>query len=95
MAGEDQIKRGVQTTGLAPWSRIIAERRLSWFGRLARLPDDTPAKRALMHVLNTPTKLGVGKPKPTWIKIMRKQLLEELKNPSVVTALKKAQNRRY
>ena len=76
-----------------PWSRIIAFRRLGWFGHLARLPDDTPAKRVLNFVISRPTKLPVGKPKTTWLSIVRKQIKQDLWIPSVLTAIKKAQNR--
>ena len=79
-------------TGQKPWSRIIAHRRLSWFSHLARLPENTPAKRALRFALK-PVRLPRGKPKITWITIIKKQLKEELWIPSILTALKKAQNR--
>ena len=81
-------------TKLGPWSKTIAVRRLGWFGHLARLPDDTPAKRVLKFVISRPTKLPVGKPKTTWLSIVRKQLKTELWIPSILTALKKAQNRK-
>ena len=76
-----------------PWSQVIAKRRLSWFGHLARLPDNTPAKRALMFALK-PTKQPVGKPKTTWLKVIKNQLKTELKIPSILTAIKTAQNKK-
>ena len=45
-----------------PWSKIIPKKRLSWFGRLARLPNETLAKKALLHAIKT-VKLPKGKQK--------------------------------
>ena len=58
-------------TKVKPWSKIIRERQLRWFGHLTRLPDDTPAKLALMYALKEEPKPR-GRPKLTWIKMMTK-----------------------
>ena len=60
-------------TGVSKWSKIIARKRLSWFGHLARLPDETPAKRAMNFALK-PYLRPIGAPKTTWISIIKKQL---------------------
>ena len=70
----------------------IATRRLSWFGHLARLPHDVPAKRALRHALES-KKLPVGRPKTTWINIIRKQLKDTL-NVTIQEAMLLAQDKR-
>ena len=56
-------------TGVRPWSRVIGERQLHWFGHLVRLPDDSPARLALSYTLKEEPKPR-GRPKFTWIKIM-------------------------
>ena len=42
------------------WSKTIKERRLSWYGYLLRLPDNTPAKTALREAQRYVKKLMVG-----------------------------------
>lgn len=78
-------------TNQKPWSKTIAHRRLSWLGHLARLPEEVPARQALNHALQ-PTKLPVGRPRTTWIKIIRKQLRETL-NLTIEEAIELAQDR--
>ena len=60
-------------TGVSKWSKIIARKRLSWFEHLTRLPDETPAKRAMNFALK-PYLRPIGAPKTTWISIIKKQL---------------------
>ena len=78
-------------TNQRPWSKPIAHCRLIWFGHLARLPDNTPAKRALIHALK-PVKLPSGRPRDAWINLIKKQMKSELEIPSIITAMKKAQS---
>ena len=59
------------------WSDIIKRKRLTWFGHLARLPDQTPARRALDYAL-TPYKRSVGRPKMIWVNLIKEQLKETL-----------------
>ena len=59
-------------TGTRPWSVVIQERQMSWFGHLSRLPSDTPARRALEIALQ-PMKRPRGKPKTTWLSMMTDQ----------------------
>ena len=56
-----------------PWSKVIAFRRLRFFGHVARLDDKTPAKLALYESLRT-CKKPKGKPKTTLISTLSKQL---------------------
>ena len=57
-------------TKAVPWSHVIAKRQFSWFGHLARLPDDTPAKLSLDYVQNVTTKKPRGRQKTTWISMI-------------------------
>ena len=41
-----------------------------------------------------PTNMPKGKPKTTWITIMKKQMQSELNIPSIMTAIRTAQNRK-
>ena len=40
------------TINQKPWPHIVKRRRLSFFGHMARLPDDAPAKLALNEFRN-------------------------------------------
>ena len=55
------------------WSKTIRERRLSWYGHLLRLPDNTPAKTALREAQRYVKKPRGGQ-KLTWIKMIEKDL---------------------
>ena len=66
------------------------QRRLRWFGHVARLHEDTPARRALNHALR-PVRLPPGAPKTTWLKIMKSQLKDD-HNMDFQEALNKAQD---
>ena len=44
------------TINQKPWSQRVKRRRLSFFGYMARLPDDAPAKLALNEFRNTKAK---------------------------------------
>ena len=66
-----KTKSVYEITNQIPWSKTIAHRRLIWFGHLARLPDKTPAKRALIYALKQ-TKQPSGRPRNTWINLIKK-----------------------
>ena len=59
------------TTNRKPWSKVIDERQLRWFGHLIRLSDETPAKLALNYAL-VPEPKPRGRQKLTWIAMMKK-----------------------
>ena len=44
------------TTNQKPWSHIVKRQRLSFFGHMARLPDNALAKTALNEFRNTKAK---------------------------------------
>ena len=58
---------------MEPWSKIIKKRRLSWYGHLIRLSEETPAKKALDEVKRK-VKKPKGGQKITWIKLIEKDL---------------------
>ena len=80
-----------EKTRETPWSEIIRTRRMSWFGHLARLPTNTPARRALEEYLNTATKKPRGGQRFTWIKQMTIDLGRA--NLTINQALDQAQDR--
>ena len=55
------------------WSKTIEKKRIKWFGHLMRLDENTPAQKALRVALMQ-SKRPRGRPKLTWIEMMRKQL---------------------
>jgi len=64
-----------EKTKVTKWSRKIKKRRLLWLGHLLRLPDDTPARQALLEY-QRPVRRPRGKPKTTWISSVQKELKE-------------------
>ena len=56
-----------------PWTKQIAYRRLSWFGHMMRLDDNTPAKLALKEA-ERPIKMSRGGQRTTWLGQMKKHL---------------------
>ena len=64
-------------TKIKPWSIKIKKQRLSWFGHVARMDPNTPAKKALKYA-KIPFKKARGRPKESWIALMEKQLQEDL-----------------
>ena len=60
---------------LKPWSKIIAHRRLRFFGNVARLHDEAPAKIALHEALRH-IKKPRGRQTTTLIGTLNKQLLD-------------------
>ena len=64
-------------TKTTPWSTIIKKRQLySWFGHMARLPDNTPAKLFLDYVTNNAFSRPRGLQLTTWIPMMKKRFIE-------------------
>ena len=57
------------------WSQVIKRKRLSWLGHLLRLPDETPAKKAVNEYTKQ-IKRKVGRPRLTWFK----QIYNDLKD---------------
>ena len=51
----------------------MKRRRLQWYGHLLRLPEDTPAKAALMEARSYACKPKGGQ-KLTWLKIIDKEI---------------------
>ena len=39
-------------TNSTPWSQTVKRRRLTWYGHLLRLPEDTPARKSLKEAKN-------------------------------------------
>ena len=66
----DQLYKETNST---PWSQTIKRRRLTWYGHLLRLPEDTPARKSLKEAKNPLKKPRVGQ-KLTWIKQIEKDL---------------------
>ena len=56
-----------------PWSKTIEKKRMKWFGHLIRLDENTLTQKALRVALMQ-SKRPQGRPKLTWIEMMRKQL---------------------
>ena len=62
-----------ERTVAVPWSERIRKR--TWFGHLARLPDDSPAKEALDYATQ-PSRRPRGKPALTWIAMMKSRFAD-------------------
>ena len=57
-----------------PWTILIQERRMKWFGHLQRLPEEAPARQAYEEATKRPVKkLRGGQPK-TWHKVIERDL---------------------
>ena len=69
------VKNGdvYEKTKIEPWSKTIEKKWVKWFGHLMRLDENTPARKALRVALMQ-SKRPRGRPKLTWIEMMRKQL---------------------
>ena len=55
------------------WSVKVRSRRLKWFSKVANLPDEVPARRALEYALQN-FKRPRGKPRTTWVSQIKKDL---------------------
>ena len=58
---------------MEPWNKIIKKRRLSWYGHLIRLSEETPAMKALYEVKRK-VKKPKGGQKISWRKLIEKDL---------------------
>lgn len=67
-------------TSTTPWSENIKKRRLSWYGHLLRLPEDTPARLGLKEFIRK-TKRPPGKPKATWMNLIKTDLTSQNLDP--------------
>ncbi|XP_071941096.1 uncharacterized protein [Antedon mediterranea] len=65
---EDLYKR----TGEIEWNKNVKKRRLTWYGHLLRLNENTPAKIALGEAQRK-TKKPKGRPKTTWMANIKKE----------------------
>ena len=61
-------------TNQHPWSKTIKKRRFSWFGHLARLPIETPVRKALTE-FRRPVRKPKGKQKTTWYQMIKKNCM--------------------
>ena len=66
MIRKSQMKNYTNRTKVEEWSKLVKYRRLSWLGHLIRLPDESPAKKALQEYIK-PIKRKIGRPKTTWL----------------------------
>ena len=62
-----------QITKQKPWSIEVKRRRLNWYGHMARLPEKTPAKRALRDFQRY-VKKPRGRTKTTWVETVEKDM---------------------
>ena len=69
-----------ELTRSIPWSHVIKHRRINWLGHLLRLPEELPAKLAPWEYLRK-TKRPPGKPKTTWMILLKKDLSPEEVDP--------------
>ena len=60
-------------TNQIPWSETIRKRRLSFFGHVCRLSEETPARKALKEALN-PVPRPRGRRKTTYLDTVKKDL---------------------
>ena len=80
-----------ERTGHTEWSKVIAYRRLRFFGHIARLDEKAPAKVALYEAIRT-VAIPPGRPKTTLLGVIRQQL-KELRIPDFHEAINRAQDR--
>ena len=66
-----------EITKCVPWSKSIVNRKLKWFGKVARMPTHMPAKIALNYATQKYQK-PPGRPPLTWIANMKAILKDEL-----------------
>lgn len=61
------------------WSDIISYRRLTWFGHLIRLPESTPAKRAL-RIAESDVNRPRGRQKTSWLGCVKDKVSDGIKS---------------
>ena len=59
------------------WTSKVKKQRLNWFGRLVRLDENVPAKKALKYAM-AKYRSKKGRPKEKWLNMMEKQLKADL-----------------
>ena len=59
------------------WTSKVKKQRLNWFGRLVRLDENVPAKKALKYAM-AKYRSKKGRPKAKWLTMMEKQLKADL-----------------
>ena len=67
-----------KVTKQTQWSEKIAKKRLTFFGHVCRLPETTLGKIALREALR-PSKKPRGRPKTTYLQVIKTQLKERHK----------------
>ena len=84
----DEVRR---TTGQPRLSAIVQARRLSLFGHIARMPDETDARSIITASPSEDWRRPPGRPRTTWMKTIQKDLRSN--NLSLDEAITVAQNR--
>ena len=77
---------------LEPWSKKIKKQKLTWFGHVMRMNENTPARKALRFAQQNYEK-PPGRPKETWIQSTEK-LLEDTLNMTWHQAEQATQDRK-
>ena len=80
-----------QTTGQPHLSAIVQARRLSLFGHIARMPDETDARSIITASPSENWRKPPGRPRTTWMKTVQQDLRSN--NLSLDEAITVAQNR--
>ena len=84
----DEVRR---TTGQPRLSAIVQARRLSLFGHIARMPDETDARSIITASPLEDWRKPPGRPRTTWMKTIQQDLTSN--NLSLDEAITVAQNR--
>ena len=79
------------TTGQPRLSAIVQARRLSLFGHIARMPDETDARSIITASASENWRRPPGRPRTTWMKTIQQDLRSN--NLSLDEAITVAQNR--
>ena len=62
-----------EMVGVAPIEDKMRENRLRWFGHIQRKPLDAPVRKSDLLTIHGNAR-GRGRPKPTWIEIIKKDI---------------------
>ena len=71
-----------EKTKLEAFSVIVKRRRLRWLGHLLRLNPETPARISLEECLR-PDKLYKGRPKITWLHVIKEDFKNEYPSQNI------------
>jgi len=88
VANLQEVRR---TTGQPRLSAIVQARRLSLFGHIARMPDETDARSIITASSSENWRKPPGRPRTTWMKTIQQDLRSN--NLSLDEAITVAQNR--